>query len=95
MVPAALRDLVTRFREWYAVSDPNDRIEGSEEVDLDRAYNGRYEADREMRRLSRVAADGDEDQASRANAVRRRNEIIRPTCPSARRVRRPVAFIFH
>lgn len=61
MVRAALRDLVTRFREWYAVGDPEDRIEGSGEVHLDPAYNGRYEAEREMQRLSKVAEDGDED----------------------------------
>ena len=59
MVRDALGSLLVRLREWYAVEDPGERIEGSGEVYLDPAYNGRYEAERELKRLSN--ADGEDD----------------------------------
>lgn len=49
-----LRTIVARVRDWVGVEDPEDRIEGSGEVILDPAYNGRYEGERELQRLSRV-----------------------------------------
>lgn len=50
-----LRRALHRVREWWSVEDPEDRIEGSGEVHLDPAYNGRYEAEREMQRISEAA----------------------------------------
>lgn len=55
----AVGRLVARLREWWAVDDPDERIEGSGEVHLDPAYNGRYEAERELQRLA--AADDEDD----------------------------------
>jgi hypothetical protein len=57
--------LVTRLREWWAVEDPEERIEGSGEVSLDPAYNGRYTAERERERL--VDADRDEGDGPNRN----------------------------
>jgi len=50
-----LRRALQRVREWWSVEDPDERIEGSGEVHLDPAYNGRYEAEREMQRISEAA----------------------------------------
>jgi hypothetical protein len=57
--------LVTRLREWWAVEDPEERIEGSGEVSSDPAYNGRYTAERERERL--VDADRDEGDGPNRN----------------------------
>lgn len=65
LVARSLRRLVTRFREWWAVEDPEDRIEGSGEVSPDPAYNGRYTAERERERL--VDADRDEGDGPNRN----------------------------
>jgi hypothetical protein len=51
-----------RLREWWSVADPDERIEGSGEVYLDPAYNGRYGAERELQRLA--AADEGDDEAA-------------------------------
>jgi len=56
-----LRRALQRVREWIAVEDPEERIEGSGKTHLDPAYNGRYEAEREMQRLSEVAEQRDDD----------------------------------
>jgi hypothetical protein len=53
--------LVSRLREWWAVEDPDERIEGSGDVYLDPAYNGRYAAERELQGL----ADADTDEADK------------------------------
>ncbi len=50
-----LRRALQRVREWWSVEDPEQRIEGSGKTHLDPAYNGRYEAEREMQRLSEAA----------------------------------------
>jgi hypothetical protein len=50
-----LRRALQRVREWWSVEDPEERIEGSGEVHLDPAYNSRYEAEREMQRISEAA----------------------------------------
>ncbi|WP_302080255.1 hypothetical protein [Salinibaculum rarum] len=52
MVLAALSRLRTRLAEWWSVDDPEDRIEGTGEVYLDPAYNGRYEAERNLNDLA-------------------------------------------
>lgn len=57
-----IRAIVARLREWIAVEDADERIVGSGEVILDPAYNGRYEAERELKRFSRVEeADRSDD----------------------------------
>ena len=60
MVRAALARLWHRLRDRVAVEDPEERIEGSGDVYLDPAYNGRYEAERELQRLSNVDEERDE-----------------------------------
>jgi len=60
MFRAALGRLWTRIRDAVAVEDPEDRIEGSGEAYLDPAYNGRYEGERELRRLSNVDEGSEE-----------------------------------
>jgi len=52
-----LRRALQRVREWWSVDDPEERIEGSGEVHLDPAYNGRYEAERELQRISEAAEE--------------------------------------
>lgn len=56
----ALGRLRKRLADWWAVEDPDERIEGSGEVYLDPAYNGRYTAERKLNELAE-AADEDED----------------------------------
>ncbi|WP_135821293.1 hypothetical protein [Halostella litorea] len=60
MIRAALARLWHRIREAVAVADPDERIEGSGEVYLDPAYNGRYEGERELQRLSNAEEDPEE-----------------------------------
>ncbi len=56
-------DLLARLREWWRVDDGDERFEGSGEVILDPAYNGRYRGERELQRLSRAAEEAeDSDQ---------------------------------
>jgi len=57
-----LRRALQRVREWWSVEDPEERIEGSGEVHLDPAYNGRYEAEREMQRISEAAEEELDDR---------------------------------
>lgn len=57
MIRGALSNLRTRLAEWWAVEDPDERIEGTGEVYLDPAYNGRYTAER---RLNDLADAGEE-----------------------------------
>jgi hypothetical protein len=49
---SALSRLRERLADWWAVEDPDDRIEGTGEVYLDPAYNGRYEAERNLKDLA-------------------------------------------
>ncbi|PSP86170.1 hypothetical protein BRC83_01955 [Halobacteriales archaeon QS_1_68_17] len=56
-----LRALLARLREFVAVEDPEERIEGSGEPYLDPAYNGRYTAERRLRDLARADEDGRPD----------------------------------
>jgi hypothetical protein len=65
MVRATLARLLTRLREWYAVEDPDDRIEGPGEAYLDPAYNGRYEAERELQALANADEEADDAAADR------------------------------
>jgi hypothetical protein len=58
MIPL-LSKLRARLAEWWAVEDPEERIEGSGEVYLDPAYNPSYTAERNLQELS--AADEPED----------------------------------
>lgn len=55
-----LRAALARLRGLFASEDDEDRYDGTGEVYLDPAYNGRYEAERELRRLSKAAAEHDE-----------------------------------
>ncbi|WP_340101383.1 hypothetical protein [Salinibaculum salinum] len=49
---SALSRLRERLADWWSVEDPDDRIEGTGEVHLDPAYNGRYEAERNLKELA-------------------------------------------
>ncbi|MEF8784856.1 MAG: hypothetical protein V5A45_02905 [Haloarculaceae archaeon] len=49
---SALSRLRERLADWWSVEDPDDRIEGTGEVYLDPAYNGRYEAERNLKDLA-------------------------------------------
>jgi hypothetical protein len=57
-----IRTILTRLRELVAVEDADERIEGSGEVILDPAYNGRYEAERQLQQLSNAAEREQEDE---------------------------------
>ena len=52
-----LRPLLERLRSWWAVEDPDDRIEGGDGPYLDPAYNGRYTAERRLGQLSEAAEE--------------------------------------
>lgn len=52
-----LRAVLRWLRDLIAVEDSEDRIEGSGEVILDPAYNSRYEAEGELKRLSNIDDD--------------------------------------
>lgn len=56
-----LRGLLARLRSWIAVED-EDRTEGSGDVYRDPAYNGRYEAEREVDRLAEAAETAQRDE---------------------------------
>ena len=55
-----VRSLLERLRSWWAVDDPDDRIEGSGEVDLDPAYNGRYTAERRLKQYAELDGEAEE-----------------------------------
>jgi hypothetical protein len=58
-----VRSLLERLRSWWAVEDPDERIEGSGEVALDPAYNGRYTAERRLKQYAELdEADADYDE---------------------------------
>jgi len=60
MVRATVGRLVARLREWWAVEDPEERIDGPGEGYLDPAYNGRYTAERELNRLAAAGEEADD-----------------------------------
>ncbi len=55
-----LRRLGERLRAWWHLEDPEERIEGSGQVVLDPAYNGRYTAERRLQDLAEAGEDGDD-----------------------------------
>lgn len=57
------RAALARLREWIAVEDPDERIRGPGDVVLDPAYNGRYEAERELKRLANLEESEAEAEA--------------------------------
>lgn len=61
---ARVSALLGRLRRWWTLEAPEERIEGSGEVYLDPAYNGRYTAERRLRQLAEAqeeAARGELD----------------------------------
>lgn len=54
VIRTLLGRLVARVRGFWTLEDPDERIEGSGEVYLDPAYNGRYTAERRLRQLSKA-----------------------------------------
>ena len=64
MIMSLLSALVDRVRSWWEVDDPEERIEGSGEVYLDPAYNGRYTAERRLGELSDPGETTGSDQPS-------------------------------
>jgi len=52
-----LGELLGRLRGWLDGGDRGERTEGSGEVYRDPAYNGRYEAEREVERIAEEAAE--------------------------------------
>jgi hypothetical protein len=57
-----LRSLLGRLRSWWAVEDADERIEGSGEVYLDPAYNGRYTGERRLQQFSQLDEDHDDER---------------------------------
>jgi hypothetical protein len=52
MIGQLVDRLRERVRAWWDLADPPERIEGTGEVHLDPAYNGRYTAERRLKELS-------------------------------------------
>lgn len=52
--------LVERLRSWWAVEDPDERIDGDGDVYLDPAYNGRYTAERHLKEYSEIDESGED-----------------------------------
>jgi hypothetical protein len=61
---STLRRLLGRLCDWWAVEDPGERIDGSDDVYLDPAYNGRYTAERQLQELAN--AEGEDDPVPEA-----------------------------
>jgi hypothetical protein len=61
VTPHVLGGLLERLREAVRVEPADERIDGTGDVYLDPAYNGRYTAERELKRLAE-AESADEDQ---------------------------------
>lgn len=55
-----LRSLLQRLRSWWAVDDPDERIEGGGGVYLDPAYNSRYTAERALEAYANLDEQSDE-----------------------------------
>jgi hypothetical protein len=56
-----LRAMLAKLRAWWTLDDPDERIEGSGEVYLDPAYNGRYAAERNLNALANAEEDREEE----------------------------------
>ncbi|MDF9746009.1 hypothetical protein [Natrinema salsiterrestre] len=54
-----LRNALSRLREWIAVDDPEDRIEGSGEAIVSPQHRRSAEAERELERLGELSDDHD------------------------------------
>lgn len=54
---SSLHKLLAWLRRRWAVEPAEERIEGSGEVHLDPAYNGRYTAERRLRQLSKAQSE--------------------------------------
>ena len=63
---SALSRLHARLAAWWSVEDPEDRIEGTGEVYLDPAYNGRYEAERNLKELADAETPEESDADSQS-----------------------------
>ena len=61
---STLRRLLGRLRDWWRVENPEERIDGSGDVYLDPAYNGRYTAERQLQELAN--AEGEDDPVPEA-----------------------------
>ncbi len=61
-----LRSMRSRWQQFWDLEEPDERIEGSGEVYLDPAYNGRYTAERRLRQLSNA-----QQEARAADSPRR------------------------
>jgi hypothetical protein len=61
MLRAALSTVRRRLAQWWAVEDPEERIEGSGEAHLDPAYNSRYTAERRLKQLSEAQDEAPAD----------------------------------
>jgi hypothetical protein len=60
-----LRSLLERLRSWWAVDDPDERIDGEGDVYLDPAYNGRYTAERKLKEYAELEEEADEQPPDR------------------------------
>lgn len=54
-----LRTVLSRIREWIAVDDPEDRIEGSGEAIVSPQHRRSPEAERELERLAELSDEHD------------------------------------
>ena len=61
---STLQRLLGRLRDWWRVENPEERIDGSGDVYLDPAYNGRYTAERQLQELAN--AEGEDDPVPEA-----------------------------
>jgi len=61
-----IRALLERFRSWWAVEDPDERIDGDGGVYLDPAYNSRYTAERNLESYAKLDEQTDENSPDRS-----------------------------
>jgi hypothetical protein len=54
-----LRNALSRLREWIAVEDPEERIEGSGEAIVSPQHRRSAEAERELERFSELSDETD------------------------------------
>lgn len=59
------RAAVARLREWIAVEDADERIEGSGDPILSPEYNGRYGAERKLQEFSDTADQARDESPDR------------------------------
>ena len=63
MIRTLLGGMRERISSFWDLKDPEERIEGSGEVYLDPAYNGRYEGERELQRQANLDAEIEEGRS--------------------------------